>query len=76
MNEFVGQKVDDVVAVLCSLGKAFKVVEYNDRKMANFDTKLVIKQELDGDVITLIVGNFLFRPIEKEEILKNEKGKI
>ncbi|MEG2116156.1 MAG: hypothetical protein RRZ69_00575 [Clostridia bacterium] len=69
MNEFVGQKVDDVVTVLRSVGQAFKVVEYNDRKMANFDTKLVIKQELDGDVITLIVGNFLFRPIEKEKIL-------
>lgn len=64
--DFIGKNVLDVVELLKCSGEKFQIIVYNDRKMTNFDTTLVIKAEKVNDVMTLTCGNFLFHPIEKE----------
>lgn len=69
MHYFIGKNVLDVVEILKSNGDKFQIVDYNDRKMTNFDITLVIKAEKDNDVTTLTCGNFLFHPIEKQNTI-------
>lgn len=66
MYDLIGKRVKDVVEILADDGREVRIIESNDRKMKNFDEKIVVRLREDGNVVTITSTNFLFRPLEEK----------
>lgn len=66
MYDLIGKRVKDVVEILADDGREVRIIESNDRKMKDFDEKIVVRLREDGNVVTITSTNFLFRPLEEK----------